>query len=515
MKINEYLLTEDELFELKMKSNFLKRRTSKIDPLIGIEFELIAPRTELKTNVEEDLNEIEATSFEMIKQYFEPYNPSRKIKRIMHQLTEEKDEYAETHALDMWMKVRQEYLNNYFLEQVWDVHDHYDQILSVVQNSFKDESDQESIKKAVQEFVADVLPISSEYFSPIQNVTKTVQRFAFDQFITSKQPYKVMEKYLRSKIESYTEEMFLKEKYPTLQRVKDDFNLDSAEDDYSNNNDNDISEYDLQALADSFSFITDLNVKTSLHYHGSMRDNSSYIIEPDSSIIPDEYESFGFELISPPLPFSKITKELENVIQWAATNELYTNDTCGLHINVSIKDQYIENLDYIKLTLLLGDKYILKEFSREFNEYANSVLDIISRKIKGKTPQYHERILNSLRSDINKKTSRLFEISLSGDKYRSINPHRSDNWRIEFRGPGGDWLNHSTDVLINTIARCVVALDAALDEKKYQEDYAKKLYKLLDSVRTPKESSLLSKYLSGQIGINEVRNALTVKKSQK
>jgi hypothetical protein len=51
---------------------------------------------------------------------------------------------------------------------------------------------------------------------------------------------------------------------------------------------------------------------------------------------------------------------------------------------------------------------------------------------------------------------------------------------VEFRSPGGDWLSDFEDGKVeNTLLRFVVALDAAVDETKYKEEYAKKLYKLL------------------------------------
>ena len=70
-----------------------------------------------------------------------------------------------------------------------------------------------------------------------------------------------------------------------------------------------------------------------------------------------------------------------------------------------------------------------------------------------------------------------------GLKYVSVNLH--DNY-VEFRSPGGDWLNYDFEVLANTLRRFVVALDAAMDPQKYQREYYSKLYKLL----TPDDKSL-------------------------
>jgi hypothetical protein len=57
-------------------------------------------------------------------------------------------------------------------------------------------------------------------------------------------------------------------------------------------------------------------------------------------------------------------------------------------------------------------------------------------------------------------------------KFTSINP--KDN-RVEFRGPGGDWLGQNFDKIEETLYRTVVALDAATDPEKYRKEYLKKL----------------------------------------
>jgi hypothetical protein len=62
------------------------------------------------------------------------------------------------------------------------------------------------------------------------------------------------------------------------------------------------------------------------------------------------------------------------------------------------------------------------------------------------------------------------------EKYVSINT--KDN-RIEFRSPGGDWLDTDINKLINTMLRFIVAMDIALDPEKEKKEYAKKFFDLL------------------------------------
>jgi hypothetical protein len=82
------------------------------------------------------------------------------------------------------------------------------------------------------------------------------------------------------------------------------------------------------------------------------------------------------------------------------------------------------------------------------------------------------------KNDVNATTRRVHDNHTS--KYTSLN---LQNNRVEFRSPGGDWLNEyrkDPGKLINTLLRFVVALDAAMDPTKYRQEYLKKLYKLLN-----------------------------------
>lgn len=142
-------------------------------------------------------------------------------------------------------------------------------------------------------------------------------------------------------------------------------------------------------------------------------------------------------------------------------------------MNVSIPNYDISKLDYVKLALLLGDEYILKQYQRTSNTYCASAIQKIKSNIS-RNPDL-EKWFNLMREGLSNEASKLIHAA-STRKYVSINVKPSN---IEFRSPGGDWLSEDLGKLENTLLRFVVALDAAMDEKKFKEEYAKKLYKLL------------------------------------
>jgi hypothetical protein len=84
------------------------------------------------------------------------------------------------------------------------------------------------------------------------------------------------------------------------------------------------------------------------------------------------------------------------------------------------------------------------------------------------------------------------------DKYTSIN---TKSGYIEFRSPGGDWLDANFDKIENTLLRFTVALSAAINPEAYREEYLKKLYKLLEPVAVEQEKDTIkffADYVAGK-----------------
>ena len=176
------------------------------------------------------------------------------------------------------------------------------------------------------------------------------------------------------------------------------------------------------------------DVDYSTSYHGGYKTNDAYMIEPDSSITPDDVGA-GIEVVSPPLPLEEAFDELKNVLAWADTKDAYTNRSTGLHINVSVPGYSTDKLDFVKLALLSGDKYVLEQFDRMANTFAVSALDKIDEY---STETDKELFFRALKGKMNNIASHILHPA-STHKYTSINVQSN---RIEFRGPGGDWMSN-------------------------------------------------------------------------
>jgi hypothetical protein len=177
---------------------------------------------------------------------------------------------------------------------------------------------------------------------------------------------------------------------------------------------------------------------------------------------------------------------LNEVVQWARTNGCYTfqpkkdssSGGTGLHMSVSVPGFSREKLDYVKLALLLGDEYVLKEFGREANSYTKSAMS----NLQGRATYMQSEpellsFFDEMRKGLSVEAAKLIHNG-NTSKFTSINT--KDKY-IEFRSPGGDWLKEDIPKLENTLLRFVVALDAACDPQKYRNEYLKKLEALLSS----------------------------------
>jgi hypothetical protein len=252
------------------------------------------------------------------------------------------------------------------------------------------------------------------------------------------------------------------------------------------------TDIDISTVANDFSPYVNMKVDYSQSYHGAKRKPDTYVVEPDSSLTGDNPGDTGLEFVSPPLTLEQMGKHLEGVREFARDHNCYTNRTTGLHINVSVPNMSLENLDYVKLALLLGDKYVLEQFGRSANTYCKSAMNEILSRAKSNRDQV-PGLLDMMKNGLNKMASKMIHSGVTG-KYTSINT--KDKY-IEFRSPGGDWLNEDLDKIVATMNRFAVALDAAVDPEKYKEEYSKKLYKVIAPEDADDTIKYFAKYAAG------------------
>ena len=287
------------------------------------------------------------------------------------------------------------------------------------------------------------------------------------------------------------------------------------------NNEGNGGDADVDQIADDFYGATGYEARGYNNYHAASRSDQQaqgyFIIEPDGSIDADQGDA-GLEFISPAMPLKDGLAMLKKVKQWAKGAGCYTNKSTGLHMNISVPNMTIDNLDYVKLALFLGDEYVLKEFGRAYNNYAKSAMAIVREKISI-NPENATALLAKMKEHLGAAASKLVHSGVT-QKYTSINT--KGNY-VEFRGPGGNYLDEDLPKLLNTALRLAQSLRIATDESAYKQEYAKKLYKLISPEgewTDPNNSvALFSRYALGQINktelVNNVRQAQVARKEKK
>jgi hypothetical protein len=262
---------------------------------------------------------------------------------------------------------------------------------------------------------------------------------------------------------------------------------------------------DWEDIGTSLQAAIDMPVKVSSNYHSTTRKEGRWIVEPDSSLDPDDREDFGLEIVSPPLPLLDALEKLQEVTDWAnnpSEGNAYTNQSTGLHMGVSVPYKG-GDVDYLKLILFLGDEYVLQSFGREANTYTKSAMKSFRENIRsGRADPAGALML--MKNNLIEFAQREIQKGVGTSKYTSA--HIQDGY-IEFRSAGGDWLaEESADPqkLSSTMLRYARAMQIAANPSEERKEYAKKLYKLV-APEGDSQLALFSQFASGEITAEQLK----------
>ena len=262
---------------------------------------------------------------------------------------------------------------------------------------------------------------------------------------------------------------------------------------------------DWDEIGDSLNSAIDMPVKVSSGYHSATRKEGQFIVEPDSSLEPDDREDYGLEIVSPPMPLLVSLDKLQQVCDWAndpSAGNAYTNSSTGLHMGVSVPYKG-GDVDYLKLVLFLGDEYVLKSFGREANTYTKSAISKFKENIKGGRVDV-AGTMKLMQSNLIELAQREVQKGVGEGKYTSVHLQKG---YIEFRSAGGDWLAEESadpEKLQNTMIRYAYAMSIAANPAAERREYAKKLYKLI-SPEGDSELALFSQYAAGELTAEQLK----------
>jgi len=402
----------------------------------GFEAELVIPDAQGGDDgdIEPDYDaDIRCTSTQDIRDFFQgDYNGRRDVDRAIEQIDEEFFEYADE-------KIRDEFEEN----------EQDDMIREILKDNGK-----------TPEEIEEIMSLEDKrYNRDYQN--------AYEQAWEDYRDGASYDEYVRGFFRLY---------YPNMSDVANSVNLDWPAWTNGSSGEGETAEEIARDIASNIG----MPVKASGGYHGTKRGTGFFILEPDSSIESDDGEA-GLELVSPPMPLAQCLEYLDKVFAWADSRGCRTNSSTGFHMGISIPDQSRENVDHLKFTLFLGDDYVLKQFGRESNSYAKSMMKEMTQKLKnlsaGSGRMDAEGMLRAFKDGLNSSAAKFVKTSLTTTHDRYVTVNIKDKY-IEVRSAGGDYLGDLPKIK-NTLLRYVRAMGLAADPEAEKQEYAKKLYKFL------------------------------------
>ena len=470
--LNESLLAElarfkeQDLFEINMGSKNLRREAAKTGAIAGMEFEMIVPNVEGDNDGDQEPDydyDQRCRSIQDAYDFFYDgdWNSRRSCDEMRDEMRDNYKEWLDEKISSEWDSRGEEYIAEWVKNNVdesdWN----------------PDDLEGDARNEALEEYSVNVHadPMGDQY------------QQAYEEFREEHQ-------------EDWDESDW----------------LDDADLDHMTNIENAYSmswphwtspqggEASIEDVAQEFENAIGRDVRASGNYHSGSVSRPSptqirYVVEPDGSLEPDDPNDQGLEFVSPPLPIDEILGDLNKVKRWAKEYGCYTNDSTGLHINISVPNYSRENLDFVKLALLMGDKYVLDSFGRSSNTYAKSALDIVKRHVRD-NPEGAEKLLDKMKGNLDQLATKAIHSGVTS-KYTSIN---TKDGHIEFRSPGGDWLDENFDQIENTLLRFTVAMSAALNPEAYRQEYLTKLYKMLSENNKGDDTiKYFSDYVAGKI----------------
>lgn len=266
--------------------------------------------------------------------------------------------------------------------------------------------------------------------------------------------------------------------------------MQSSEEDDEDYFDDDELNYDAAAkvMAASLEQTYGMPAKIFYEYHESTKKANTWYIEPDGSLEPDDWQDAGLEVVSPPLPAVNAVVALDQFYGIASKLKLYTNESTGLHINISSE----KPVDLLKLLVFIGDDHVLQQFNREENDYAEGVLRRAKEYI-GEFPETGStEAIRRWAVDASKAAKELM------DEHTSSISIGAGGRYLSLRHAGNDYLENRKTVE-QTVGRFIRCMVIAANPDLYFNDYMRKLAKyfgaetetnIIDARANPVEAKL-------------------------
>lgn len=232
--------------------------------------------------------------------------------------------------------------------------------------------------------------------------------------------------------------------------------------------------------------------------YGDWHTNSWKLVSDGS--VEGTKDQKGEELITPKINWGRFVETFDIISNFFESNHLVTNETTGLHINLSFKDKRkTYEIDPLKLVLFSGEKHLKKMFPRVFSpdehgkvfDYVSSITDQIERSIQdymlsrdtthlNGVPDLVDKVVEILNKQV--KRAIPFDVPMWKEKHFTINIGKLEtHGYIEFRVLGGKDYHKRKEEILNEVKRFMLLMSIASDKNAHRVEYIKKIVKLVNS----------------------------------
>jgi hypothetical protein len=226
-------------------------------------------------------------------------------------------------------------------------------------------------------------------------------------------------------------------------------------------------------------------------------------------VVPDgTLGEAGIEVLSPPMPIPEFVKMVPKMFKWIG-KEGYTNDKCGFHIHMSLKNvpDLKKEIDLVKLTMFTDEEYIFKSFKSRLNN--QFVLSVKNKMMKSKSITKAE-----VKDLIDTKK---LEQKVASSHYNAINWEglSDDHGHIEYRYIGGKGYHKQWDKIKTITGQYAYNLNLACNKEFKKKEYFRKMFRVINkaemkflawqldtmeyvmtqSYKTEKDNKLLRKFI--------------------
>ena len=161
------------------------------------------------------------------------------------------------------------------------------------------------------------------------------------------------------------------------------------------------------------------------------------------------------EIVTPVWPFRKGIVNLRRIFRWFEKNGILTDETCGLHVNLSYRKKELNYMiDPMRLVLCFNEEKWLKVCKRRDNEYTHCYIDELILDSRRKTFDNEEKIYKWIDN----------QLETLSDKYHTVNIENLEtgNPYVEYRCLGGLGYHLRFNIMLKAIIDMSNNMDRAL-----------------------------------------------------